>query len=205
MNSSLVYVELNQSKVSDDIINQFDCGNYDMSDYLHSTARKDAHRGQGVTYILVRKNEAESNSITRIYAYATIKTHSLSYYEDAEKYHTKEMNSEGKILSSISCAEIKMFAISRALKGQIAYDIDNGSHHYSTIFFKMLLEDLYFMSMSVIGFQVIFLRANDEGEGLYRNVGFIDCSAYLKTYDASAEGCIPLFLSLNDLEYVLYA
>lgn len=61
------------------------------------------------------------------------------------------------------------------------------------------------MSMNTIGFKVIFLRANDEGERLYRRVGFIDSSEYLKTYDSKAEGCISLFLTLRKLEEAIYS
>ena len=217
MNNGIwVYKELEalkrEGKLSDDIIMRFDCGNDDMSDYLHYQASKDVVSGDGVTYVLVRRDEVdkdedkdESKKINRIYAYATIKAHSLSYYESGEKYHAKEVNEQGQVLSSIPCVEIKMFAIDRALKKQPAYNIDNGKHHYSTLFFMMFLEDLYYMSMNTIGFKVIFLRANDEGEKLYRNVGFIDSSEYLQTYDSKAEGCISLFLTLRKLEEAMYS
>ena len=204
MSDSLVYKELSSLNLSDDVISQFDCGNDDMSDYLHSAAKQDATSGQGVTYALVRASDAEQGDVKRIYAYATLKAHSLNYFEDGEKYHTNEVDDTGRILMSIPCVEIKMFAIDRALKGQIAYNIDS-NHHYSSIFFKMLLEELYFMAMNVIGFQLIFLRANDEGENLYRSLGFVDCTEFQVTYDALAEGCKPLFLSLSNLEYVLYS
>lgn len=205
-----VYKELEalkkQGKLSDSVIMSFDCGNDDMSDYLHYQASKDVTSGDGVTYVLVSRSAIDNNKeIKRIYAYATIKAHSLSFYENGEKYHTKEVDEHGQVLSSIPCAEIKMFAIDRRLKGQPVYNVDNGRHHYSTFFFKMLLEDLYYMSMNTIGFKVIFLRANDEGERLYRRVGFIDSSEYLKTYDSKAEGCVPLFLTLSKLEEAIYS
>ena len=202
--NSLTYVELSSLNLSDSIIKQFNCGNDDMSDYLHNTAKQDAIAGLGVTYVLVRKNEYDAKNIKYIYAYATIKAHSLNYFDDGDKYHTSETDSDGKVLLSIPCVEIKMFAIDKAFKGQYAYTIDQ-NHHYSTIFFKIFLEHLYYLSMNVIGFQIVFLRANDEGENLYRGVNFIDCTQYIKTYDALAEGCKPLFLTLSELEYVLFA
>ncbi len=192
-------MELNRSGVTKDVIDQFDCGNPDMTKYLHKYAKKDSIEGKGVTYVLVTKDRKN------IYAYATIKAYSLYYYDDAEKYHTKPVNSEGKILLAIPAVEIKMFAISKKLKGQAAYTLDPEKlQHYSSIFFKLFLEDLYYMSMDTIGFQMIFLRANDEGERLYRNNRFVDCSEYLSTYDIKADGCISLAITLTEIENIIF-
>lgn len=193
------FVELNQSEVSDEVINEFDCGNRSMTEYLHQYAKDDTIKGKGVTYVLVTADRK------RIYAYATIATYSLYYYEDAEKFHTKEMNEFGKVLLAVPSIEIKMFAISKKLKGQIAYLLDpKNQQHYSSIFFKLFLEKLYYMSMSSVGFQMVFLRANDEGERLYRNNKFVECDKYLSTYDAMAEGCTSLAITLTEIEYVLF-
>lgn len=197
--TELKYVELNQSNVTDEVIEQFDCGNRDMTEYLHHQAKQDTIEGNGVTYVLVAEDRK------RIYAYATIKTYSLYYYDDAEKYHTKPLNADGKILLAIPCVEIKMFAISKKLKGQVAYILDpENKQHYSSIFFKWFLEDLYYMSMNTIGFQMVFLRANEEGEKLYRNNKFVDCDEYLSTYDAKAEGCRALAITLTKIEEVIF-
>ena len=195
----LEYVELNKSKVSKKVLQEFDCGNLDMTDYLHQYAKEDSSKGKAVTYVLVDKER------TRIYVYATIAANGLYYYDDAEKYHAVPMTGDGKVLLSIPCVEIKMFAISRKLKGQVAYIMDpEKKRRFSTLFFNMFLEELYYMSMSIIGFQLIFLRANDEGEKLYRRAGFVETDEYLGTYDAKAEGCISLVLSLSGVEDILF-
>ncbi len=195
----LKFVELNESKVSDEVIKQFDCGNIHMTEYLHRQAKSDAIVGNGVTYVLV------SDDRERIYAYATIKTYSLYYYEDAKKYHTIPTSKNGKILLAIPSVEIKMFAISKKLKGQVAYILDpEGQQHYSSIFFKWFLEKLYYMSMDTIGFQMIFLRANNEGERLYRNNKFVECDEFLNTYDEMAEGCKALAITLREIENVIF-
>ena len=185
-NQELSFVELNQSKVTDDVIQQFDCGNEDMTEYLHKYAKNDSIEGKGVTYVLVAEDRKH------IYAYATIKAYSLYYYDEAEKYHTKVMNDDGKILLSIPAVEIKMFAISRKLKGQVAYLLDPVKKY------------LYYMSMNTIGFQMVFLRANNEGERLYRNNSFIECDEYLSTYDAKADGCTSLAITLSEIEEVIF-
>ncbi len=193
------FIELEASNVSDEVIMQFDCGNEDMTEYLHSYARKDAIKGEGVTYVLVTPDRQ------RIYAYATIKAYGLYYYDSAEKYHTKPMNDEGQVLISIPSIEIKMFAISKKLKGQIAYLLDPEKHrHYSTIFLKWFLEELYYMSMRIVGYKMLFLRANDEGERLYRNNGFVECDEYLSTFDAKAENCTSLAITLTQIEEAIF-
>jgi hypothetical protein len=198
-NQELNFIELDQSEVTDEVIQQFDCGNDDMTEYLHKYAKNDSIEGKGVTYVLVAEDRK------RIYAYATIKAYSLYYYDDAEKYHTEEMNDEGKLLLAIPAVEIKMFAISRKLKGQVAYLLDPvNKQHYSSIFFKWFLEHLYYMSMNTIGFQMVFLRANDEGERLYRKNKFIECDEYLSTYDAKADRCTSLAITLSQIEDVIF-
>lgn len=98
-----------------------------------------------------------------------------------------------------------MFAISKKLKGQVAYIMDpKRKRHYSTLFFNMFLEKLYYMSMRVIGFQWVFLRANKEGEMLYRKAGFVEADEYLSSYDAKAEGCVSLMLPLSGIEDILF-
>ena len=69
-NQELNFIELNQSKVTDEVIQQFDCGNEDMTEYLHKYAKNDSIEGKGVTYVLVAEDRK------RIYAYATIKAYS---------------------------------------------------------------------------------------------------------------------------------
>lgn len=193
------FIELNESKVTEEVIRQFNCGNDDMTQYLHKQAKIDTIQGEGVTYVLVNEDRK------CIYAYATIKAHGLYYYEDAEKYHTKQMDKNGQVLLSMPSVEIKMFAISKKLKRQVAYTLDPEKlQHYSTIFFKWFLEELYYMSMNIIGFRMIFLRANNEGETLYRKNGFIEYDRYLSTYDAKAEGCIPLAIALTEIEDVIF-
>ena len=41
-NQELSFIELNQSKVTDDVIQQFDCGNDDMTEYLRKYAKNDS-------------------------------------------------------------------------------------------------------------------------------------------------------------------
>ena len=185
--------------MAEEVIRGFDCGNPYMTDYLHQNAKHDSSGGKSVTYVLVDDDRK------RIYAYATIAAHGLYYYDEAKKYHTVPMTGDGKVLLSIPCVEIKMFAISKKLKGQVAYIMDpERKRHYSTLFFNMFLEKLYYMSMRIIGFQWIFLRANGEGETLYRRAGFAEADEYLGSYDAKAEGCVSLMLPLSGVEDILF-
>ena len=192
----LIFEELNKSGVSDETIQEFDCGNEDITEYLHSQAKQDSIDGNGVTYVLVRKDKR------RIYAYVTIKAHSLYRYESSEKYHTHE-GINGQVLVSFPAVEIKMFAVRKSLQKQPAIilypDEVYCAHCYSTIFFNRFLEELFYMSMDTIGFQFVFLRANKEGENLYRRNGFTECDEYLATYDAKGEGCISLIASLSTI------
>lgn len=203
MENKLEYIELNDAHLPEEIIKQFDYGNNDMTEYLCDSAYKDSINGNGVTYILVDKKDYLNKEIKFIYAYVTISAHALNFYENGAKYYTKKIDENGNVLSSVSCIEIKMFAIEKALIHQKADGIRN-SEYYSTVFLKWFLEKLYYMSMSVIGFQMIFLRSNKEGEKLYRRLKFDNCLEHIITYDQCSEECIPMFLTLKNLEYYLY-
>lgn len=193
------YVELSKavvdSKVSQDVLQKFDCGHPDFNDFFVEDAITTAANGEGVTYILVDEAEYEEGNISAIFAFATIQSTSLQYYDvkDDEKIY------------SISGVEIKYFAINKIFQKQIAYEIDSDKY-YSTIFFENLLVDLYQMSTSVIGFQAIFLRANENGEKLYRRKKFVDATGYTIPYDEDdALGkCTPMCLIIQDNVYDIF-
>lgn len=198
--SGFEYIELNESGISQDIIDKFDCGNRDMSEYLQLQAAKDTAASKCVTYVLLDPNR------DRIYAYATISSYAMYYYEDAEKYHTKQMTEDGKVLVTVPAAEIKMFAIDKSFRKQTAFILDPvKQRRYSTIFFQWFLETLYYLSMTVIGFQVIFLRANNEGYKLYSENGFTEYDNYINTYDTKSEDCVPMVSTIQNAEEIIFS
>lgn len=149
--NDLIYVELSQAKVNSDVLHSFDCKHIDFNEFLYADAIQFSADGSGITYILVDKNKY-NNSISIIFVFTTIQATSLHYRNEGNE----------DVLYSISCVEIKYFAINRRLQKQIAYDIDDRKY-YITIFFELLLQDLYEISTTKISFQAIFLRANENG------------------------------------------
>ena len=98
------YVELTKAKVSQDVLRKFDCGHPDFNDFLISDAPNYSVNGEGVTYILI--DDAEENiEITTVFAFCTIKATAL--------YYSKEKSDN---MYSISCVEIKYFAIAKAFR-----------------------------------------------------------------------------------------
>lgn len=192
--SDLIYVELSQANVSQDVLHSFDCKHPDFNNFLSNDALNLSADGEGVTYILVDKNEYQEKNITVIFAFATIQAMSLHYRADVSD-----------MLCSISCVEIKYFAINRRLQKQIAYNID-ANKYYSTIFFELFLQDLYELSTKCVGFQAIFLRANKNGEKLYKRKHFIDASNYIVPYteDDPTGKCIPMILNISTSIYDIF-
>lgn len=187
------YVELAKVNVSQDVLDKFDCGHPDFNDFLATDAQKCAESGNGVTYILI--DEAEENAeITTIFAFATLKSTAL--------YYLKE---ESDRMFSVSCAEIKYFAIAKAFQkiqtGKLGVE-----KYYSTVFFEMLLMDLYEMSVKTIGFTGIFLRANENGEKLYRRKKFVDATEFIIPYEEDDElgKCTPMYLSIYENIYNIF-
>lgn len=194
MDSELLkYVELGKVNISQDVLHKFDCKHPDFNDFLVNDARKFASEGRGVTYILIDKRE-EKTDITAIFAFCTIKATAL-YYSD---------NNIGTMFS-VSCAEIKYFAIHKNFQKITAGDLGI-EKYYSTIFFETLLTDLYELSTKIIGFEGIFLRANANGEQLYRRKNFVDATQYIIPYEEDDElgKCTPMFLSISDNIYNIF-
>ena len=94
----------------------------------------------------------ETTEITAVFAFCTLKATALYYSKG-----------DSDSLFSASCVEIKYFAIAKAFQKAQTGKLGVGKY-YSTLFFEILLADLYEMSMAVIGFTGIFLRANENGE-----------------------------------------
>ncbi|RHR89439.1 hypothetical protein DWW33_04080 [Roseburia sp. AF15-21] len=193
--SEFQYVELSSACVSQDVLQKFNCGHPDFNNFLVDDAVKYSDNGDGVTYILVDKDDYDNKKISTIFAFATIQSTSLQYYD---------IKNEDKVYS-ISGVEIRYFAIAKKFHGQTAYLIDS-SKHYSTIFFEWLLTDLYEMSTKTIGFQAIFLRANGKGEKLYRRKKFVDATKYIIPYeeDDPLGKCIPMCLMIQDDIYNIF-
>lgn len=193
--SDFKYVELSRTNVSQDALSKFNCGHPDFNDFLVNDSLCYAADGKGVTYILVDKEEYERKNISTIFAFATLQTASLQYHDI----------NQPESIYSIPGIEIKYFAIARCFHKQIAYTIDQDKY-YSTIFFEWLLMDLYYMSTSIVGFQAIFLRANNSGEKLYRRKHFVDATDYIIPYeeDDPLGKCIPMCLMIQDNIYAIF-
>ncbi len=187
------YVELTEAKISQDVLDKFDCGHPDFNDFLAEDAIEFADNGKGVTYVLIDEQE-EQTGITTIFAFCTLKATALYYCRE-----------DSNSMFSVSCAEIKYYAISKAFQ-KVQAGIYGTGKYYSTLFFEILLADLYEMSTSVIGFTGIFLRANENGEKLYRRKKFIDATEFVIPYEEDDElgKCTPMYLSIGDNIYSIF-
>ena len=89
-----------------------------------------------------------------------------------------------------------MFSIAKELRKR-----HDPTIKWSEIVFKVLLQNLYNMSTSIVGFRAVFLYANTNGYNLYKECGFQEIDEYLipETDDkVEVEGCTPLLLVIND-------
>jgi len=188
---SLEYFNIKDLKISQDVLNYFDCGHPDFNDFIRNDAIPQQDMGNGVTYVLIDNSEKDSD-VTAILAFATIRTCALYSGKDG-------------ILVSEPCAEIKYFAIHKQFQKQLTGK--NGvEKYYSTSFFEELLVKLYELSITVIGYTGIFLRANENGEKLYRRKDFIDAVDYIIPYEEDDElgKCKPMYFPIADNLYSIF-
>jgi len=194
MDDGLCFIEIEDTKINKEVLLSFESGHPCMDDFLHNDCMKISGKGEGVTYILVQRNEYEENNISIVFAFATIATMGLMHMDDIEDIPIKDITKCDRV-ENISCLEIKYFAIHKRFRGAK----DKNYNRFSFKFFNILLQNLYIMSMRVIGFKMLFLRSNIEGMPLYSSAGFKSLVDYIIPYDKVAEGCEPMGLSLSEL------
>lgn len=171
------------NNVPDDVLFKFDCGDEKFNDFLKNQANEWMSNGYAVTYVAVDGTELKNGNVQRIYGYAAVNSTGLLCKD-------KEKN------KYLSCAEIRLFAVSRILRGHEAVDRDGVKYSYKL--FQSLMQELYSISTHIIGFSAVTLNSNKEGLNLYKKFGFIQSDEYILPEDEekiSIEGCVPLIFS----------
>lgn len=190
----MIFEWVNLKEVPQEIVAKFDCGEESFNYFLKEKATDWATNGYAVTYVAVDGDETVEKDYSRIYGYAAINATGL----------LGKNNGKNKYLS---CAEIRMFAVSKFLRGDEAVDSDG--IRYSFKIFQSLMQELYYISTSVIGFSAVTLNANNTGLDLYRKFGFICTDEYFMPEEEEKidiDDCTPLIFSLmgSDALYSLF-
>ena len=170
--------------VPKEAIDNFDCGELEYNDFLKNNAEMWAANGNAVTYVVVDSYELVCNKIKRIYGFAAVNATGLLGKSDGKNKY-------------LPCAEIRLFAVSKRLRGPEAVDVDG--IRYSFKIFQTLMQELYRISTAVIGFSAVTLNANSTGLKLYSKFGFIYTDDYFlpeEEDNLDIKGCTPLIFSL---------
>ncbi|SEL96992.1 hypothetical protein SAMN04487770_12228 [Butyrivibrio sp. ob235] len=176
------------------VIQEFDCGTDTYNSFLKENALDWMANGYATTYVAVDSDENADGNISKIYGYASINaTGLLGKNLDKKKY--------------LSCAEIRLFAVAKALRGDEAVDIDGVRYSYKV--FQALMQELFYIATSTIGFCAVTLNSNDDGLDLYTKFGFVHSEDYLLPEDEEKidiEDCTPLVFSFlgEDALYKLF-
>ena len=175
---------INIESVDQKLIDSFHSGNVIFDNFLSNEAQHWQDVGEAATYIIADGEEIKNNCINHIWGYATINaTGLLKQEEDGEMQY-------------LSCAEIRMFAVARALRRH-----GDPTNKYSEAIFNLVLQNLYAMAVHKIGFRGIFLNANHEGERLYKEAGFSEVTDFIPPTSEDKldiSGTKPMLLMIND-------
>ena len=178
------WINIRDDMITQELLDEFQSGNSLFDDFLKNKAGYWQDHSEAATYVFVKESEKDEGAIKKIYGYVSINATGLMFINENDNRQY------------LPCAEIRMFAIHKSLR-----KIHNPYNKYSEILFKYVLQQLYFLSTSVIGFRAIFLNANDEGYHLYLNSGFEEMKGYLSPEEEEKldlEGTRPLLLLIND-------
>ncbi len=187
----MIFEMINIESIDEAVVQAFDCGNPSFNDFLQNKAKPWNAAGECVTYAFADADEVLRKSITRIYGFASLNTLGLLYTDNGQNQY-------------LHCAEIRLFAIAKQLRKRHDQTV-----MWSDVIFKTLLQHLYFMSTSVIGFKALFLNANHDGRQLYIDNGFTEITDYLapRTDEKfNIKDCTPLLMMItSDTLYDIFA
>lgn len=175
---------VNIESVDQKLIDSFRSGNDLFDNFLSRDAQRWQDAGEAATYIIADGEEIRNKCISNIWGYATINATGLLRQENDGEMHY------------LSCAEIRMFAVARALRRH-----GDPTNKYSDAIFNLVLQNLYAMAVHNIGFRGIFLNANHEGERLYKDAGFNEVTSFIPP---TAEDKVdirdtkPMLIMIND-------
>lgn len=178
------WINIRDNMVTQELLDSFQSGNSVFDNFLKEKAGYWQDNSEAATYVFVSKDECVAGKVNRIYGYVSINAMGLLFEnEDGNNQY-------------LSCAEIRMFAVDKILHKKHGSIV-----RYSEILFRMVLQNLYYMSTHDMGFRAIFLNANKQGYQLYRDCGFEETCGYTTpdTEDKlDIEGTTPLILFINE-------
>ena len=156
-------------------LNGFYCGNRNIDQYVKDQALNDACIGNGVTYLIIDKDQ------NQLVAYYTLSTTAIRKDID---------NSIG-----YPSVEIKMFAVRNEYQDTI-YIGDGNDVLVAELILGNIIADLYHLSQNVLGFKFIVLHSVKEAVNFYKRTWFYEMDEYLMFEDFFTEGCVPMYIRL---------
>lgn len=178
------WINIRDDMITQELLDSFQSGNSVFDDFLKEKAYDWQDHSESSTYVFVTKDDLDAGIIERIYGYVSINATGLLFQND---------DGDNQYLS---CAEIRMFAIHKSLRKK-----HDPTIKYSEILFKLVLQNLYYISTHYMGFRAIFLNANEHGYQLYKDCGFDEATDYLSPEaedKLNIEGTTPLLLFIDD-------
>lgn len=157
----------------------FSCGNDTFDTYLKFSAFAKMFRGDGVTYLVFKRENGKMTN--EVIAYYTLTTHSINFKE------------EDGFTPSLY---IKMFAVSEKYQSTL---VKSEGKIVSELVLLALLGTLYDLSKMHVGFQDVVLHSVKSKYCFYRRAGFTRLNR--ENYPASnlshsEEDCIAMFMPL---------
>lgn len=158
------------------IIENFDCGNDEINNYLCKKALADYDT---VTQLVL--DETNRYCI----GYFSLSCGAL-YMNDSRKLHT------------YPAVEIKYFAVDKAYQGKEAYFEDESVTYAKLIFHELIYNIIYDFTDTICGASRIILYSTPQAVNFYRRAKFQDFSdLFLVDESSYLEGCIPLIFNYD--------
>lgn len=171
------------------LINNFDCGNPYINDYLKSKALTS---DDTKTYLIINKTKRNrDNDYKKLLGFFSLTCSAIKYSPN-----------EGKTINNFPAIELKYFALDMEFQG-LQYDFDSNDpddpFNFSDVIFGEILKKCRYIKNNILGAKYLTLYSVPKSVSFYKRQFMEDFNQYMEpNSNKEIIDCIPMFMSLNE-------
>ncbi|MGL5637974.1 MAG: hypothetical protein ACRCZO_02935 [Cetobacterium sp.] len=177
------------SESTEFLIDDFDCGNLYINDYLKSKA---LFSDDTKTYLIINKTKENFESeYKKVLGFFSLTCSAIKYSPN-----------EGKTINNFPAIELKYFALDIKFQGlQYDSDLDDpfDPFNFSDVMFGEILKKCKYIKNNILGAKYLTLYSVPESVSFYKRQYMEDFNQYMESNNnKEIIDCVPMFMSLNE-------
>ena len=175
------------------LVEGFNSGACAFNDFLKMDALVDKMSGKGVTYIVTNNIEKLGKTVKEVVAYYTISTFAIQIMDDYDFEDECIPKEEKRIhYNPMSSFLINMFAVDKNYQ-----DTTYNGELISSLILMKIVNDLYNMSINLVGAKRIILCSVKEAVEFYQKNNFKKFDKDMTVLDKYLDDTVPMQLILH--------